>query len=149
MNQNETYPLYNKRNMNLVLAVVGSRNLKFCKNRVFLEIKEIRKIHNIIEIVSGDCKTGIDAFAKEYAQDNKIKYTGFAADWQDFAEPCLKKKNDYGFYNALAGINRNTTIADYCNGGIVFWDGKSPGTRDIGNKIYLQNKLMKKIIIPT
>lgn len=135
------------------LAVVGSRHLT-CKNRVYFELNELRKTTTITEIVSGLApddekqRVGIDLYAREYAADHKIKYTGFPAQWNDFAPPCVRKRGRYGDYNALAGPNRNTLIADYCDQGLVIWDGKSPGTKDVGNKIYLRGKLLKKIVIP-
>lgn len=130
------------------LAVVGGRNLD-CKNRVYFELNELRKTAHIEQIISGDCPTGIDKFAKEYAMDHGIPYRGFPADWSDFSDPCNRKKNSRGeWYNALAGLKRNTVIADECDKGMVFWDGKSTGTRDVGKKIHARGKLLKKIIIP-
>lgn len=128
------------------LAVVGSQSLVYTKNRVYFEINEIRKIYDVIEIVSGGAK-GIDAHGKQYAQDHSLRYKEYPAKWQDFSEPCIKRSNQYGDYNALAGINRNTLIADYCDKGLVIWDGKSPGTADVYKKIVLLDKLFKKITI--
>lgn len=149
--KSQTFDIYNgKRQPDLILAVVGSRSLVYYKNRVYYEINELRKIHNIIEIVSGDCPKGIDLFAKQYAEEHKIHYRGIPALWDDIktTEPCIVKYNQHGAYNVLAGINRNSLIAHYCTGGIVLWDGKSTGTKDIGNKLFLRNKLIKKIVIP-
>lgn len=111
------------------LAIVGSRNYTN-KNRVYHEINECRKFHEITEIVSGGA-AGADTFGVDYAKEHRIKYTVHDAKWDDLSEPCVIKVNSKGKkYNALAGFNRNTDIVDGCDAMIAFWDGRSPGTLD-------------------
>jgi len=121
------------------LAIIGSRN--FCnKNRLFLELNEIRKLHEITEIISGGA-AGADTLGEEYADENNIKKVIFKADWSDMSEPCRKKFNKFGKeYNALAGFKRNSQIIDYCDTVIAFWDGVSPGTKDSIDKAKQQQK---------
>lgn len=46
-------------------------------------------------------------------------------------EPCIAKSNQYGEYNALAGMNRNHSMGDSATHLLAFWDGKSKGTQDM------------------
>lgn len=121
------------------VAVVGSREFKDYD----LMCKTLKQLH-ITEIISGEA-IGADTLAKKYAIENNIEYKGFPADWNDMSEPCIKKINRYGnSYNALAGINRNTLIVDYCDVLIAFWNGSSTGTADSINKA---KNLNKRVII--
>lgn len=133
------------------LAVIGTRTFTN-KKRLYFELDELRKVYKIDEIISGvaadDEKTkGADSFARDYAKDKAIKYKGFPADWKDMAEPCLKKIGQYGEYNALAGPNRNTKIAEYSDCVLAFWDGVSSGTHDCLKKFYVLKKKVKTVKI--
>ena len=69
-----------------------------------------------------------------------IKKLIFKANWKDMSPPCVVKQNQYGEYNALAGMKRNTYIIENSDLVIAFWDGKSTGTKDSINKAKLLNK---------
>lgn len=92
------------------------------------------------EVVSGKCKTGADAIGEAWADLYDIPVIPFEAKWTDFSEPCIKRKGKHGWYNALAGPNRNTKMADYGDMGIVFWDGKSDGSGDMIKKLKARSK---------
>lgn len=133
------------------LAVVGTRTYNN-KKRVYFELDEFRKIHKVEMIVSGmaiddEKARGVDAIARDYAKEKGIPYKGFPADWKDMAEPCLRRMGQYGEYNALAGPNRNTKIADFSDEGISFWDFSSPGTHDVIKKFKDRTKKMKIVKI--
>lgn len=134
-----------------VLAVVGGRDYKD-KNRVYFEIDEYRKTHNVTAIASGvalddDKERGADTFGRDYAVDKGLKYIGFPAEWDDMSEPCYVKINNYGKkYNALAGVNRNTKIIDEATHAVMaFWDGISRGTRDSVTKAKEKGKTVMHI----
>lgn len=132
----------------IALAVFGTRTYTN-KDRVYFELNELRKLYRIVNIISGvdilDIKAkGVDSFARDYAIENKIPYIGYPADWKDMAKPCLERKNEFGVYNALAGLNRNTKIANRADCGLAFWDRKSKGTADTIEKL---KQLTKKIKI--
>lgn len=133
------------------LAVVGTRMFAD-KKRLYFELDELRKIRKVEMIVSGiaqdDEKTkGADMFARDYAKEKNIPYKGFPADWKDMAAPCIKKTGLYGDYNALAGPNRNTKIADYADEGLAFWDYVSTGTHDTIKKFQVLGKKIKIVKI--
>ncbi len=88
------------------LAVVGSRNLRVKGFTHYFP-------YNTTEIVSGGAK-GVDAFAKEYALRNGLKYTEFLPEYEK--------------YGRAAPLKRNDLIIDYADSVLIFWDGKSKGT---------------------
>ena len=89
------------------IAVVGSRNLVVDHLELYLP-------EQVTEIVSGGAK-GVDTCAKEYAKANGLLYTEFLP--------------DYERYKRGAPLKRNQQIVEYADAVIVFWDGKSRGTK--------------------
>lgn len=95
-----------------------------------------------IHIVSG-CAKGADKLGEEYADLRGFEVDHYEADWKNLdVEPCIIRTNDYGQYNAAAGGIRNALMADNSEATVVFWDGKSTGskdmiqrTKDAGNKL--------------
>lgn len=135
------------------LAVIGCRDYHD-KSRVFFELDEIRKTHQVV-IVSGcedsekslKASYGADQFGYQYAKKHRLKYIGFPPAWQDFSEPCLRRKGSHGEFNALAGPNRNTKIIQECDCVIAFWDGNTinSGTYDSITKAEKAGKRTKII----
>lgn len=68
----------------------------------------------ITEVVCGECR-GPDLLGKQWANEKKIGLRSFPADWNT--------------HNRKAGMLRNTEMAKYAQACIVFWDGKSPGSK--------------------
>lgn len=102
-----------------VLAIIGSRvftNLPYAAAIA----KPFIDIHNIEEIVSGGAK-GADHIAEQIAKSYKLRMTILKANWDK--------------YGRGAGMIRNNDIIDTCDIALVFWDGKSSGTRDSINKL--------------
>lgn len=67
-----------------------------------------------IEIVSGGAN-GADKLGERFADDNGCKKRVFEADWDRWGKS--------------AGYRRNVEMADYADACVVFWDGKSKGTK--------------------
>ena len=108
------------------VIVAGSRGFQ----NYPLMCKELDKIKGRIEcIVSGDA-AGADTYGCMYARDNNIPIRHCPADWQK--------------YGAAAGYVRNKQMGDYADELIAFWDGVSPGTKDM---IDYMNKLGKKVTV--
>jgi hypothetical protein len=71
-----------------------------------------------VEIVTGMAKDGPDDMAYHFARwDVGLPYKEFPADWD--------------LYGKSAGFIRNGTMAEYGTHLIVFWDGKSSGSKDM------------------
>ncbi|MBQ8249486.1 MAG: DUF2493 domain-containing protein [Clostridia bacterium] len=91
------------------VAVVGSRTLTIDNLGSYLPSETT-------EIVSGGAK-GIDTCAREYATANNIKLTEFLP--------------EYERYGRAAPLARNKKIVEYAEVIVVFWDGKTNGTKMI------------------
>lgn len=110
-----------------------------------LMIKELNKLctGEDLVIITGMAK-GADLLAYNLAKENNVPYETYPADWKDMSEPCTVKENAHGKYNALAGFKRNRTMGDTATHLIVFWDGKSQGTKDM---LAYMTKLGKPVTI--
>lgn len=89
------------------VAIAGSRNIIVDDLQNYLP-------ENTMEIVSGGAK-GVDSSAKEFALKNNIPITEFLP--------------DYKRYGRGAPLRRNQQIVDYADEIIIFWDGKSKGSK--------------------
>lgn len=104
--------------------VAGSRTFQ---NYPFL-CKELDKIkEQIDEIVCGEAR-GADTLGRTYAYDNDILIKSYSADWER--------------YGKSAGFVRNEGMAAYADKAIIFWDGKSIGSKDMIDKM---EKLGKEV----
>ncbi len=85
-----------------------------------------------IEIVSGTAD-GADKLGERYAKEKGYKLKEFPARWNDLdTVPCFVKYDKNGQpYNVLAGLNRNEEMAKYSDALIIFWNGKSSGSKNM------------------
>jgi hypothetical protein len=101
------------------LLIAGSRDL-------FPNMEEITKaFHEMFpggrlykddEVISGTA-IGVDRQGERWAVGYGIEPTRFPADWDR--------------YGRKAGYIRNRVMADYCTHAIIFWNGKSSGTKSM------------------
>lgn len=82
-----------------------------------------------VEIVSG-MAPGADRLGAQYAREKGLKLHKFPAQWK--------------VYGKAAGMIRNNIMANFSQGLVVFWDGKSVGTKDM---IERMNQRKKPVII--
>lgn len=112
------YNTCNNKNMsmtNMKVIIAGSRN--------FNDYDKLSKVctrtllnKNEIEIVSGTAN-GADKLGEKFAIDNGYSLKKFPANW--------------GKFGIKAGNKRNAKMAEYADGLIAFWDGKSKGTKNM------------------
>jgi len=95
------------------VIVAGSRS--FNNYQLVKETLDARK-DSIEKIVSG-CAKGADTLGETWAIKNEIPIKKFPAYWET--------------YGAAAGYIRNHAMGDYADELIAFWDGISPGTKDM------------------
>jgi len=110
------------------VIIAGSRNFNdqyFIDSKLKFYLSQLK----CTELIHGGCR-GVDALAGRYAIENDIPYKLFLADWDK--------------YGKSAGPRRNAEMAEYGDYLIVFWDGKSRGTK---NMISEMQRLGKKGII--
>lgn len=114
------------------LAIVGSRILEE-SDKNLAQMTEIIKrnldLKNITEIVSGGAR-GTDTLAEKFAEQEKIPFKLFPADWKRFGRG--------------AGPRRNQEIVDHCDKLIAFFinEAKSTGTKDSVRRAKRQEKLL-------
>lgn len=77
---------------------------------------------------------GPDRFAYEFAKVNKLDYMPIKADWDE--------------YGKSAGYRRNAVMAKLCDEAIIFWDGKSKGTKNMMD-LCKEKRITTKIIMVT
>ena len=94
--------------------IAGSRTVK--KYAVIRDYLERFHLWNITEVVSGTC-FGPDKFGECWAIHKKIHVVQFPAQWE--------------LHGKKAGPIRNRQMGEYADAAIVFWDGKSRGTKSM------------------
>ena len=112
------------------IIIAGGRNFRdydklreSCDN-ILVNQKEV-------EIVSGTA-AGADTLGERYAQEKGYEVKKFPAQWD--------------LYGKSAGYKRNQQMAEYADGLIAFWDGKSKGTKhmiDIANNMGLKVRVIR------
>jgi hypothetical protein len=70
----------------------------------------------LTEIVSGKAR-GIDQLGEAWARAREIPVKEFPADWD--------------MHGKIAGVIRNREMAEYADGALVLWDGKSRGSQNM------------------
>jgi hypothetical protein len=79
----------------------------------------------ITEAVSGGAR-GLDSLGEAWASENGIPVSRKLPDWERFGRG--------------AGMYRNAEMAEYCEAGIILWDGESKGTLDMIDKMRRRRK---------
>lgn len=97
------------------VIIAGSRTFDNYKMlRTLCDIVLSRK--DQVEVVGGGAK-GADELGRRYAKERGYKFTLFPADWDK--------------HGKKAGPIRNGEMAEYADGLILFWDGKSRGSKNM------------------
>jgi len=99
------------------LLVAGSRDFR---DYPWLK-SEIRRLEDkleadVTEVVSGHA-LGADFLGEVWAQEHGVPWKEFRADWN--------------IHGKSAGVIRNREMAEYCDLALIFWDGRSPGTKNM------------------
>ncbi len=108
------------------IIIAGGRDFNDYKSleRCVTKFLQSIKLEEII-IVSG-CAKGADTLGEYFAKFNGFKIEKFPADWNQFPRS--------------AGYIRNKEMAKFADYLIVFWDGKSKGTRNMIDEMKKLNK---------
>jgi phage tail protein X len=108
------------------LVIAGSRSIA-AKPKTIDRICQKAQINTdlITEVVSGKAR-GIDTAGELFAETKAITVKDFPADWTK--------------YGKGAGPIRNKQMAEYCDFGIIIWDGYSSGSLNMMDHM---NKLRK------
>jgi hypothetical protein len=98
------------------VIVAGSRT--FNDRALMWEVLSSLPVAQLTEVVSGGAR-GADSLGEQWARSRGVKVTRFEADWDR--------------YSKRAGYLRNQQMAEYADGLVAFWDGKSKGTEHMIN----------------
>lgn len=109
------------------LVVAGCRDYNdYSVASVEIE-KHIKKLDaNCSVIIVSGCAEGADKLGERYASEHNLTVERFPAEW-----------DKYGKY---AGPRRNAQMAQVADGVLVFWDGKSRGTKNMIENAKKANK---------
>ena len=121
------------------IIIAGGRNISdYSLVQKAIDLSGFR----VTEVVSG-CAPGVDTLGRFWAGATGIPVKRFPANWNDLTHTDARiKSNKLGQkYDANAGHRRNTEMAEYADGLILIWDGRSPGSADMKRKA-------KKVNIP-
>lgn len=119
------------------VIVAGGRHFE---NYTLLKFKLNEILKNVQEeiiIVSGGAP-GADALGEQYAKEKGYRVEKYKALWDDTDAPgaVLKERvlpdgRGYGYYNIMAGHQRNEQMALIADALVAFHDGASTGTKDM------------------
>lgn len=93
--------------------IAGSRTI-LNKEEIFYHLNCLP--FKVTEVVCGGAK-GPDSIGKSWAKETHTPYTVFVAYWDK--------------YGNGAGHKRNEQMAEYADALVLFWDGKSSGSKDM------------------
>lgn len=108
--------LSNSNSFNLLIA--GGRdfsNYDLLARRCAAYIAENCGVQELT-ILSG-CASGADSLGEQFAKEYQLQCRFFPAQWEKFGR--------------AAGPMRNRQMAQVADGAVVFWDGRSRGTRSM------------------
>jgi predicted Rossmann fold nucleotide-binding protein DprA/Smf involved in DNA uptake len=108
------------------VIIAGSRDIKDAK-KIFKVLDKYRKEVGDFMVISGLAK-GPDSIGRQWAIEKKLPHKDFCAKWDK--------------YGRAAGPIRNKEMAKFADRLIVFWDGKSKGSK---NMIDIMKKLKKEV----
>jgi len=111
------------------VIIAGSRNFNDY-GIVKKKLNAILKNQKEVTIISGTAN-GADKLGERYANDNHLKLEQYPAMWDLFGKK--------------AGYMRNEEMVKFADAAIVFWDGKSKGSKhmiDISKKYNLKLRIV-------
>ena len=109
------------------LVVAGCRDFhdySVASSEIHKHLQKLDAEYSVI-IVSG-CAEGADKLGERYASEHNLTVERFPAEW-----------DKYGKY---AGPRRNAQMAQVADAVLVFWDGKSKGTKNMIENAKKANK---------
>jgi hypothetical protein len=112
------------------VVIAGSRTLDHTWSYYMRQLEELTKRFEndygaITLVVSGRAR-GPDLLGEAWADANGIGVARFPAKWD--------------LHGKAAGPIRNQEMGDFCDGGIVMWDGKSSGSKHMAEVLRKQKK---------
>lgn len=118
------------------LVVTGGRDFSDTR-RAFAALDDLHTRRPVTVLISGRCKTGLDARAEAWARQRGVPVDPYPAPWDDIDHPeaVVRYRRDGSAYDANAGPRRNQQMIDdgRTDYGLVF-RGRG-GTADMRRRI--------------
>ena len=121
----------NSNSFNLLIA--GGRdfsNYELLARRCAAYIAENCGVRELV-VISGRA-SGADLLGEQFAREYQLRCRFFLAQWEKFGR--------------AAGPMRNRQMAEVADGAVVFWDGRSRGTRSMIG--YLRQMGVPHVVVP-
>lgn len=115
--------------MSYVLIIAGSQDLVVTSRQISAAL-EASNWGPPSVVVCGMAR-GPDLAGKEWAEEHGITVIKMPAPWRDAS----------GQFNRAAGIERNGEMARIADRLLAFWDGTSPGTRNMIHRMRLRKSI--------
>lgn len=112
----------------LTVCVSGGRDYDD-EARLHSVMDEIHLVSGIALVVHGDCPTGADSYAKQWAKSRGVAEKPIKADWDKYC--CRDTRNP-------AGILRNQKLLDHGFDLLLAFPTGGPGTKDMINRTHRQ-----------
>lgn len=112
----------------------------------FIKDKNLKKEDTVF--VSGMAPNGPDEQIVRWCKAKGWRWHECPAKWDDITVQGarIKTRPNGDQYNVLAGFMRNQEMANVSNFGLGFWDGHSPGTKDMVDRCNDRDNLKLRII---
>lgn len=109
-------------------------------NKTMEEVIAEHQSKGKIAFISGGASSGADDLIIDWCEKYNYPYCVFKAEWDNVdKKDAIVKINAKGKpYNAMAGFDRNEEMAEYASDACVFWDKKSPGTKDMISRLKIK-----------
>lgn len=136
------------------VVVAGSRGFDdyvlFSEN-VFSYLEERGISKEEVCFISGAASSGADALIIRFCKEHGYAWTEHPADWGDISSisAIIRYTRKGKPYNLLAGMWRNAEMAEFGNALLTFYDGVSPGTRDMMKKMASAKHPCRCIVVST
>lgn len=131
------------------ILVAGTRSYDDVEhfNKIMDEVLTEHQNKGKIAFISGGAHSGADHLVIQWCGERQYPCCVFKADWDNIdKKDAIIKTNAAGKrYNAMAGFDRNEDMAAYATSACVLWDKKSPGTKDMINR--LKTKKIPHLVI--
>jgi hypothetical protein len=132
------------------VIIAGTRKYRDEK-RIFEELDAMRLFLGDFQVITGLAE-GPDTIALKWANDRHLPAPiAFPVNWSNLSHPqaVIKRKASGEAYDAAAGTRRNQEMAQVADAAILFWDGSSPGTKDMRERMEKAGKPVCIILVKT
>lgn len=116
----------------MIVVIAGGRDIVVPSKAIQKSLEAIGFDPSKDSIISGGA-SGVDTCAETYCTENSIPFKVYKADWD--------------FYGKSAGPIRNSLMAKDADHLILFWDGKSKGSKNMKSEMESLGKPVFEVLV--